>query len=301
MVEPVVAWVDAAKVERVVENLLANASRHTTPDTSVWVRVARRDEGVLLAVEDAGGGVPRELRATLFEPFRQGPGVSPTPPGSASACRWWPASPSSTAAGRGCRTGPAAARRSRSCSRIRPARPAAAPGGGRRPVVGRAGARRPGTPPRSGGPPPGPGTGWRPPAAPGRPGPGPGAGRSAGAGPGPQVAADQLAHPVDPRAGQVGHQAGRVAESQLDQAVRHLAGVDRLEPEARPPPGSPAAWPAAAPSAGTGVWNWVARNVVQGRPEPATPARRPAWMRSSRTSPGPGHWSPGPGRPRRPR
>ena len=52
------AWVDAAKVERVVENLLANAGRHTTPDTSVWVRVARRDEGILLAVEDAGGGVP---------------------------------------------------------------------------------------------------------------------------------------------------------------------------------------------------------------------------------------------------
>jgi PAS domain S-box-containing protein len=80
-VEPVVAWVDAAKVERVVENLLANASRHTTPDTPVWVRVARRDEGVLLAVEDAGGGVPRELRATLFEPFRQGPGASPHAPG----------------------------------------------------------------------------------------------------------------------------------------------------------------------------------------------------------------------------
>jgi PAS domain S-box-containing protein len=80
-VEPVVAWVDAAKVERVVENLLANASRHTTPDTPVWVRMARRDDGVLLAVEDAGGGVPRELRASLFEPFRQGPGASPHAPG----------------------------------------------------------------------------------------------------------------------------------------------------------------------------------------------------------------------------
>jgi PAS domain S-box-containing protein len=79
--EPVVAWVDAAKVERVVENLLANAGRHTTPDTPVWVRVARRDEGVLLAVEDAGGGVPQELRAALFEPFRQGPGAAAHAPG----------------------------------------------------------------------------------------------------------------------------------------------------------------------------------------------------------------------------
>jgi PAS domain S-box-containing protein len=81
MAEPVVAWVDPAKVERVVDNLLANADRHTTPDTPVWVKVARRSEGVLLAVEDAGGGVPRELRAALFEPFRQGPGAPAHAPG----------------------------------------------------------------------------------------------------------------------------------------------------------------------------------------------------------------------------
>jgi PAS domain S-box-containing protein len=81
MIEPAVAWVDSAMVERMVENLLANAGRHTTPDTPVWVRVAHRGEGVLLAVEDAGAGVPRELRATLFEPFRQGPGMSAHAPG----------------------------------------------------------------------------------------------------------------------------------------------------------------------------------------------------------------------------
>jgi PAS domain S-box-containing protein len=81
MVEPVVAWVDPAKVERIVENLLANADRHTTPDTPVWVKVTRRGGEVLLAVEDAGGGVPRELRATLFEPFRQGPGTPAHAPG----------------------------------------------------------------------------------------------------------------------------------------------------------------------------------------------------------------------------
>ncbi len=78
-VEPVVAQVDAAMVERIVENLLANADRHTPPDTPVWVRLARHDQGVLIAVEDAGAGVPPELRAALFEPFRQGPG----PQGSA--------------------------------------------------------------------------------------------------------------------------------------------------------------------------------------------------------------------------
>jgi PAS domain S-box-containing protein len=80
-VEPVVAQVDPAKVERIVENLLANAARHTPPDAPVWVRVARQDQGVLIAVEDAGGGVPPELRAALFEPFRQGPEVPTHAPG----------------------------------------------------------------------------------------------------------------------------------------------------------------------------------------------------------------------------
>lgn len=80
-VEPVVAWVDPAKVERIVENLLANAARHTPPDTPVWVRVARQAQGVLIAVDDAGDGVPPQLRATLFEPFHQGPEVPTHAPG----------------------------------------------------------------------------------------------------------------------------------------------------------------------------------------------------------------------------
>jgi PAS domain S-box-containing protein len=80
-VEPVVAQVDPAKVERIVENLLANADRHTPPDTPVWVRVTRQDQGALIAVEDAGSGVPPQLRAALFEPFRQGPEAPTHAPG----------------------------------------------------------------------------------------------------------------------------------------------------------------------------------------------------------------------------
>ena len=72
-VEPIVAQVDPDKVERIVENLLANADRHTSPDTPVWIRTTRQEQGVLIAVEDAGAGIPPPLRAALFEPFRQGP------------------------------------------------------------------------------------------------------------------------------------------------------------------------------------------------------------------------------------
>jgi PAS domain S-box-containing protein len=81
VVEPVVAQVDPAKVERIVENLLANVDRHTPPGTPVWVRVTRHDQGVLIAVEDAGSGVPPELRAALFEPFCQGPEAPSHAPG----------------------------------------------------------------------------------------------------------------------------------------------------------------------------------------------------------------------------
>jgi len=79
--DPVVARVDPVKVERIVENLLSNAARHTGEGTPVWVRVTRHRGGVLIAVDDAGAGVPRELRTALFEPFRQGPNAPGHAPG----------------------------------------------------------------------------------------------------------------------------------------------------------------------------------------------------------------------------
>ncbi len=77
----VVAYVDVAQVERIVENLVANAIRYTPPGTPVWVSAWREDGGVLLAVEDAGPGVPPELRERIFEPFRQGSEVVDHSPG----------------------------------------------------------------------------------------------------------------------------------------------------------------------------------------------------------------------------
>ncbi len=69
----IVASIDAAKVERIVENLLANTARHTPAGTRVWVRVEPAQGGVLVSVEDEGPGVPQDLREAVFEPFRQGP------------------------------------------------------------------------------------------------------------------------------------------------------------------------------------------------------------------------------------
>ncbi|HZD37704.1 MAG TPA: HAMP domain-containing sensor histidine kinase [Actinomycetes bacterium] len=79
--EPVRAAVDAPKVERIVENLLLNTTRHTPPGTQVWVRAHANERDLELIVEDAGPGVPAELAGTIFEPFRQGHAGAAAPPG----------------------------------------------------------------------------------------------------------------------------------------------------------------------------------------------------------------------------
>ena len=77
---PVHVHADPTMVERIVENLLANAVKHTPGDSRIWIRVERSDEGALIAVEDDGPGIPAEERERIFEPFVQG--ASPGPGGA---------------------------------------------------------------------------------------------------------------------------------------------------------------------------------------------------------------------------
>jgi len=74
--------VDPAKVERIIENLVVNAVRHTGADRTIWLKVDEDLGGVLITVEDDGPGVPESLRDAIFEPFQQGPTVSPHSPGT---------------------------------------------------------------------------------------------------------------------------------------------------------------------------------------------------------------------------
>ena len=69
--DAVLVDVDPGKIERVIENLLVNAARHTPAGTAVLVEIAARHDGIGLTVEDDGPGVPDELKLVLFEPFRQ--------------------------------------------------------------------------------------------------------------------------------------------------------------------------------------------------------------------------------------
>jgi PAS domain S-box-containing protein len=81
-VAPLILTADPAKIERILENLLMNAVRHTTSDRTIWLRIQPADGGALISVEDEGPGVPRELREAIFEPFRQGPTASSHSPGT---------------------------------------------------------------------------------------------------------------------------------------------------------------------------------------------------------------------------
>ncbi len=73
------ADVDAGKLERVLENLLVNAARHTPLDSQVWVRLRPEGDHVLIVVEDDGPGLAPELRTAVFEPFRRGQVDQPSP------------------------------------------------------------------------------------------------------------------------------------------------------------------------------------------------------------------------------
>ncbi|HYT30890.1 MAG TPA: ATP-binding protein [Actinomycetota bacterium] len=65
------AMVDGAKIERIVENLLVNAARHTPEGARIWIRLSEEAGGVLLLVEDDGPGVPDDQKESVFEPFHQ--------------------------------------------------------------------------------------------------------------------------------------------------------------------------------------------------------------------------------------
>lgn len=62
---------DASKIERIAENLISNAIKHTRPDCSIWIRVEEDQQGALISVEDSGAGIEGDMKEAIFEPFAQ--------------------------------------------------------------------------------------------------------------------------------------------------------------------------------------------------------------------------------------
>ena len=78
---PAVAMVDRSMVERIVENLLANAAKHTPADVTIRVRSEPVGTGAEIVVEDDGPGIPSNQRDRLFRPFERGSSANAQSPG----------------------------------------------------------------------------------------------------------------------------------------------------------------------------------------------------------------------------
>ncbi|HEV8433633.1 MAG TPA: CHASE2 domain-containing protein [Thermoanaerobaculia bacterium] len=63
---------DSALIERIIDNLVSNALKYTTPSAEVAVRVRGRDGGAVLEVEDRGPGITAAERARIFDRFFRG-------------------------------------------------------------------------------------------------------------------------------------------------------------------------------------------------------------------------------------
>lgn len=62
---------DAAQLDRVLDNLIDNAMRHTGDDGQIRLQARRHGERVIISVEDNGEGIAYGQQGRIFEPFVQ--------------------------------------------------------------------------------------------------------------------------------------------------------------------------------------------------------------------------------------
>ncbi|MNO57054.1 Alginate biosynthesis sensor protein KinB [compost metagenome] len=62
---------DHLQIERVLDNLLSNALRHTPSGGEIRIQALRQGERLAIAVEDSGDGIPYSQQGRIFEPFVQ--------------------------------------------------------------------------------------------------------------------------------------------------------------------------------------------------------------------------------------
>jgi two-component system sensor histidine kinase KdpD len=70
---------DSMLIERVLANLLENASKYTPPGTSITLSARVVDDRLTVSVSDDGPGLPKGREETVFQKFARGERESATP------------------------------------------------------------------------------------------------------------------------------------------------------------------------------------------------------------------------------
>jgi two-component system sensor histidine kinase BaeS len=65
------ADVDPLRIRQVLDNLVANAVRHTPAGGGVTIRLTRQEGAIVVAVEDSGRGIPEEELDTVFDRYER--------------------------------------------------------------------------------------------------------------------------------------------------------------------------------------------------------------------------------------
>ena len=70
--EPCIINSDFKIIERVIENLLMNAIKHTTSESMIEILAKEHGDKIRIEIRDNGDGIPEELRKTLFDEYVHG-------------------------------------------------------------------------------------------------------------------------------------------------------------------------------------------------------------------------------------
>jgi PAS domain S-box-containing protein len=73
------AHLDERLLRSILSNLLSNAMRYTPDENLIRLKLAKRQDTLILQVEDEGMGIPQADKRQLFEPFHRGRNVSNIP------------------------------------------------------------------------------------------------------------------------------------------------------------------------------------------------------------------------------
>mgnify|MGYP006291091409 CR=1 FL=1 len=65
-------WLDASRIEQVCMNLLTNAVDYSPEGSAVRFGAGIEEGSLVITVRDEGPGIPEDLHAAIFEPYRQG-------------------------------------------------------------------------------------------------------------------------------------------------------------------------------------------------------------------------------------